>query len=30
MTAVLIIGWFVVLFASYKGAEIVLAKAGKL
>ncbi len=30
MTALLIIGWFAVLAASYKGAEIVLAKAGKL
>ena len=30
MTALLIIGWFVVLAASLKGAEIVLGKANKL
>jgi len=30
MTAVLIIGWFAVLAASLKGAEIVLRKAGRL
>lgn len=30
MTALLIIGWFAVLIASYKGAELVLKKANKL
>ena len=30
MTVVLIVVWFVLLAASYKGVELVLKKAGKL
>lgn len=30
MITAMIIGWFVLLFASFKGAEIVLKKSGNL
>jgi hypothetical protein len=30
MTGVLIIGWFVLLILSYKGAELLLKKSNKL
>lgn len=30
MTAILTIGWVVLIIASLKGAEMILAKAGKL
>jgi len=30
MTAVLLIGWFALLFLSFKGAELLLKKSGNL